>query len=193
LFLYFCDISAYPTPPAILSPNKGSGRRVGTLSRLASNSGATARRLSRLGSLESVSIHVIYRLTPPCIIFKQRLQQARGNAQPPGIQQRGDGAVALSLGFTRIHVIYRLPPPSPPRYYLQTKVPAGARVRSAACGRLARLRIYPCDISAYPLSLRYYLRRCSFEVLFSSCACVCRCRGCCSLSVCVCVCVCVCV
>jgi len=33
--------------------------------------------------------------------------------------------------------------------------------------------------------------RCSFGVLFSSCACVCRCRGCCSLSVCVCVCVCV--
>jgi len=29
--------------------------------------------------------------------------------------------------------------------------------------------------------------RCSFGVLFSSCACVCRCRGCCSLSVCVCV------
>ena len=29
--------------------------------------------------------------------------------------------------------------------------------------------------------------RCSFGVLFSSCACVCRCRGCCSLSVCECV------
>ena len=31
--------------------------------------------------------------------------------------------------------------------------------------------------------------RCSFGVVFSSCACVCRCRGCCFLSVCVCVCV----
>ena len=110
--------------------HEGSSRRVGTLSRLASNSGATARRLSRSGSPDSVSIHVICCLTPPLpppgTIFKQRFRPARGYAQPPCVERRGDGAAPLSLHW-RV-------PPAARRGHVPHQCGVGSAARTAGAG-----------------------------------------------------------